>query len=112
MSRTHDRGRRHRTPSFYERALEAGDRALFAEALEVEGADQEVALLRLHVLKLLQEQPDDARALQAGFRLLVQALVARHRFSGEEAETLTDTVSSLFEHFASIVTPVTEDLHA
>ena len=112
MSRAHDRARRHRTPSFYERALEAGDRELLEEALEVQGADQEVALLRVHVLKLLEAQSEDPRALQAGLRLLVHALVARHRLSGGEADNLTDTVASLFEHLSAMVTPVGEDLRA
>ena len=100
MNRAHERARHRRAPSFYERALEAGDRPLFAEALEVEGVDEEIALLRLQIRRLLEEQPEDPRVLQAGIRLLVQALVARHRLTGAEAETLTDTAASLLEHFA------------
>jgi hypothetical protein len=99
MSRARIRSRR--TPTFYERALSAGDQELFEDALEVEGVDAEVALLRMHILQLLAEQPQDAEALRAGIRLLVTALSARHRLTGQEAETLTDTATALFEQFVS-----------
>ncbi|MQC19243.1 MAG: hypothetical protein DWG83_01560 [Chloroflexi bacterium] len=92
------RGRRH-TSSFYERALDASDRDLLAEARDVEGLDDEVAMLRVHVHRLLEEQSADPRQLQAGIRLLVQALTARHRLTGREAQTLTETATDLFEQF-------------
>ena len=99
MSRSRIRSRR--TPTFYERALSASDQELFADALQVEGVDAEVALLRMHILQLLAEQPQDTEALRAGIRLLVTALSARHRLTGREAETLTDAATALFEQFVS-----------
>jgi len=94
--------RRHRTPTFYERALSASDRALFEDALGVEGIDAEVALLRVHIHQLLEEQPQDSEAVRAGIRLLVTALSARHRLTGLEAETLTDAATGLFEQFIAV----------
>jgi len=91
--------RQRRTPTFYERALSASDRELFEEALGVEGVDAEVALLRVHIHQLLEEQPQDSEAVRAGIRLLVTALSARHRLTGHEAETLTETTTELFERF-------------
>ncbi|MGE3961147.1 MAG: hypothetical protein AB7F65_05640 [Dehalococcoidia bacterium] len=93
--------RRRRAPSFYERALSASDRELLADALEVEGVDAEVALLRVHIHRLLEEQPEDTEALRAGIRLLVTALSARHRLTGREAETLTETATGLLEQFVT-----------
>lgn len=90
---------RRRTSSFYERALSASDRELFEDALDVEGVDGEVALLRLHIRRLLEEEPQDSDALRSGIRLLVTALSARHRLTGREAQTLTETATDLFEQF-------------
>ena len=39
--------------------------------------------------------------MRAGIRLLVTALSARHRLTGREAETLTETATELFEQFVS-----------
>lgn len=99
--RASGRIRRRRVPTFYERALSASDQTLFHDALEVEGMDAEVALLRMHILRLLDEQPQDSEALRAGIRLLVTALSARHRLTGREAETLTETATELFEQFVA-----------
>lgn len=95
------RFRRRRTPTFYERALSVSDRELFEDALGVEGIDAEVALLRVHIHQLLEEQPQDSEAVRAGIRLLVTALSARHRLTGLEAETLTETATNLFEQFVA-----------
>jgi len=90
--RESSRIRRRRTPTFYERALSASDRELFADALDVDGLDHEVALLRVQILRLMEEQelgstPEGDAAVRAGIRLLVTALSARHRLTGREAET-------------------------
>jgi len=100
------RERSHRMPTFYERALDASDRDLFTEASQVEGMDEEVALLRMQIRRLLEEQSDDPGAFHAGIRLLVQALSARHRLSGREAETLTDRADSFLAQFAANLAPV------
>ena len=97
------RARRHRSPSFYERALVASDRDLVDEARKVEGIDDEVALLRLQILRLLEEQSDDPAALQSGIRLLVQALSARHRLSGREAANMTEATANVLEQFAAML---------
>jgi len=93
--------RQRRTPTFYERALSASDRELFQEALGVEGIDAEVALLRVHIHQLMEEQPQDSEAVRAGIRLLVMALSARHRLTGAEAETLTEATTALFAQFVA-----------
>jgi hypothetical protein len=97
------RARRHRSPSFYERALIASDRDLVDEARDLEGIDEEVALLRLQIRRLLEEQPEEPAALQSGIRLLVQALSARHRLSGREAANVTDAIASVLEQFAAML---------
>src|SRR5690606_24375785 len=111
MTTDRPRVRRARTPSFYERALSASDREVFQDALEVDGVDDEIALLRVHIHRLIEEQTSgageggtnggakDGEALRAGIRLLVQALSARHRLTGREAQTLTETATDLFEQF-------------
>jgi predicted metal-dependent hydrolase len=76
---------RRRAPSFYERALDTADRAAFDEARDLDGLDDEVALLRLQVR-----------------RLLIQALVARHRLSGDQADSLGEAAANLLEEFGAI----------
>ena len=92
-----------RARSFYARALSAADRAAFEDAHEVEGLDDEVALLRVQIRRLLEEETPDERVVQSGMRLLVQALVAQQRLSGRQAEGLGDAAAQLIEEFGALL---------
>lgn len=85
--------------SFYERALSEAERPALAEARAVEGLEQEVALLRLRLRDALEQHPDDARLLHSGARLLIQALLAQHRLSPQQADHLGDAVARVLEEF-------------
>lgn len=90
-----------RTRSFYARVLSAADRAAIDDARAVEGLDDEVALLRVQIRRLLAEDEPDPRVLQGAMRLLVQTLVAQRRLSGREAEGLGDAAARLLEEFGA-----------
>jgi len=92
-----------RVRSFYARALTAADRAALDDAREVEGLDDEVALLRLQIRELIANEEPDARVVQGAMRLLVQAVVTQQRLSGSQAEGLTEATTRLFEEFASVL---------
>ena len=92
-----------RTRTFYARALSAADRAAVEDALEVEGLDEEIAVLRVQIRRLLEDDPADAPVLQSGMRLLVQALVAQQRLSGRQAEGLGDAAARLVEEFGAVL---------
>jgi len=64
-----------RTEPFYARALSAQDRASYAQALTQEGLTEEVAVLRLHLLRLLERGDGDHPAeIPRTVHALVRAL--------------------------------------
>lgn len=66
---------RHGTPAFYARALSPEERQCYEEALAQEGLAGEVAVLRLHLLRLLASDEQDARAeIPRTVHALVRAL--------------------------------------
>jgi len=91
--------------SFYDSVLEAADRHDFHVAREVEGLDDEVALLRLQLRRALAERDGDVdpKVLQSGVRLLVQALLAQHRLSPKQADHLGDAVANVLEEFGEVL---------
>ena len=91
--------------SFYDSVLEAADRHDFHVAREVEGLDEEVALLRLQLRRALADRDGDVdpKVLQGGVRLLVQALLAQHRLSPRQAEHLGDAVANVLEEFGEVL---------
>ena len=94
---------RHAEQSFYASALSEAERPQLREARGVEGLDEEVALLRLRLREALGNHPDDFRLMQNGVRLLVQALLARHRLSPKQADNLSEAAVNLLEEFGEVL---------
>jgi hypothetical protein len=99
------RGPERRATSIYLRAMDASDADIFDAALGAEGLDDEVALLRLRIRKLLEESPVDEALLQGGLRLLLQAVGTRHRLNGNQADDLSDAVANLLEELRRVMYP-------
>ena len=91
--------------SFYDSVLEAADRHDFHVAREVEGLDDEVALLRMQLRRALADHDGDVdpKVLQSGVRLLVQALLAQHRLSPKQADHLGEAVANVLEEFGEVL---------
>ncbi|MCY3655955.1 MAG: hypothetical protein OXG95_05015 [Chloroflexi bacterium] len=91
--------------SFYDSALDAADRHDLHVAREVEGLDDEVALLRLQLRRALAGRDGDVdpKVLHGGVRLLMQALLAQHRLSPKQAEHLGDAVANVLEEFGEVL---------
>lgn len=64
---------------FYREALSEAERAGMSLALEVEGVDEEIALLRLLLRNALEQHRDDLPLLFRGIELLTRAVSARYR---------------------------------
>ena len=88
---------------FYDSALSKADVEALAEARNVEGLEEEVALLRLQLRRALKDSDADAKLLQSGVRLLVQALLAQHRVSPRQAEHLGDALNNVLEQFGEVL---------
>ena len=88
---------------FYDSALSKADVEALAEARDVEGLEEEVALLRLQLRRALEDSDADAKLLQSGVRLLVQALLAQHRVSPQQAEHLGDALNNVLEQFGEVL---------
>ena len=85
--------------SFYASALTEADRPLFEQARGITGLDEEIALLRLRVRKVLANREEDAKLIESGVRLLIQSLLAQRRLSEDEAEHLSNSLANLLEGF-------------
>lgn len=83
--------RQHGNGAFYARALSGQDRASYLEALTQEGLSAEVAVLRLHLLRLVGRD-DDERA--AEIPRTVHALVRALKDGRGSGESLVDALDA------------------
>ena len=96
---------------FYQRALSRAERAALEEARQVEGVDEEIALLRLRLRRLLREQPEEVELLFKGVGLLLRAVATRYRLSPEAQDELAGSVATLLDHVTGAAAPEEERQH-
>ena len=81
------RSKRRLARSFYDEALTEAERSGLAEAFEVAGVDQEIAVLRLRLRSVLRERPEDLILMLKGVELLARVVAGRYRLTkGSEVE--------------------------
>ena len=83
--------------AFYSRALSRAERLRLAEARELQGLDEEIALLRLKLQQLAQEHPERLELLFKGVGLLVRAVSTRYKLSPSSQEDLAASITGVLK---------------
>ena len=91
--------------AFYKGALSKAERVQFSEAREVEGLDQEIALLRLKLRQLLEQDPDKVEMLFKGVNLLLRAVATRYRLSPRSRDDLAESISAVLNDIGNQLLP-------
>lgn len=103
MSTPAAKRRQRRATPFYVRAVEASDAEVLELAAQLQDVDNEIAVLRLRIARLLAESPVDDRVLQGAMRVLLQAVATRHRLSTEQVEAVQEAVIRLLHYFRRVM---------
>ena len=80
---------------FYEQALDEAEGTDLAGAREVDGLDEEIALLRVRLRSLLSERPEDLTLMFKGVELLTKAVSARYRMSKGDRNELSESLAKV-----------------
>lgn len=88
--------------AFYAAALDAGERGDLEAAAGVRGLDQEIALLRVWLRRLLAEQPGDFELAVKAITLLVRAVSAAGRLPSDDDNLLDRVTAELNEVLAAL----------
>ena len=86
---------------FYSAALSEAERLDLPVALEIDGMDEEIAVLRLRLRRAIEERPEDAELLFRGIDLIAKAVAVRYRLSkkaeGDLSTSLANAVRAVGE---------------
>ena len=90
---------------FYEAALTEMERLLLPDAREMEGLDEEIAMLRVKLLTALKEEPQNhsLHLKQAG--LLVKAVATRYRLGNRAEQDLLKAVQDVLDNLGNPLLP-------
>lgn len=91
--------------SFYESALSAAERKHLPQARDVQGLDEEIAVLRLRLRSALEDHPDNMKLMLKGVELLTRAISAKYRLSKDAKADLSAGIKSVLNEIGGRVYP-------
>ena len=95
--------RRRHLRSFYQESLSEAER--WERARQMEGLDEEVALLRVRLKEALEERPQDMQLIAKGVDLLVKAVAAKYRLSPKAQRELSDSIAGVVRGIGTVLYP-------
>ncbi len=95
--------------AFYEEALSRAERVRLSRARQLQGLDEEIALLRVRLGSLAEEQPDNVELLIKGIGMLVRAVSAKYRLSPRSEKDLYQSLLGVLEGVGSVLLPEASD---
>lgn len=99
------RGRQGPAERFYEAALSEAEQALLPAARELEGLDEEIALLRVKIQTAVAEHPENLPLLLKGVALLVRAVAVQYRLSQRAEDDLYQSILGVLEGIGGVLQP-------
>ena len=85
---------------FYSRALEEAEELELEEASHIEGIDQEIALLRVKLRELLEEQPDRIDLHFEAANIIARLVKTRYQISKEQKKSLKEAIQKVLTEVA------------
>ena len=98
-------GRQVAARNFYHGAVDRAERRDLERAREIEGLDDEIALMRVRLKRAVKERPEDVQLLVKGLGVLVRAVGARYRLSPKSRKDLADNLAAALNSLGDQLLP-------
>lgn len=93
------------TKAFYAGSLTEAERERLRAARELEGIEEEIAVLRVRLNSALEDNPEDMRLLMAGVGMLVRAVATQYRLSPKARGDLADSMAAVLNSLGDQLLP-------
>jgi len=91
--------------NFYGAALDQAERLDLELAQEIEGLDDEIALMRVRLKRAVEQHPEDVQLLVKGLGILVRAVGARYRLSPKSRKDLAENLAAALNSLGDQLLP-------
>ena len=98
-------GRQVTARNFYRQALDQAERLDLEQAQEIEGLDDEIALMRVRLKRAVEQHPEDVQLLVKGLGILVRAVGARYRLSPKSRKDLAENLAAALNSLGDQLLP-------
>ena len=92
--------RKHSPRGFYSRALDEDEKLELEEASHVEGIDEEIALLRVKLRELLEEQPERIDLHFEAANIIARLVRTRYQITREQKKSLKEAIQKVLTEIA------------
>ena len=89
-----------RKHGFYSKVLDEAEQLDFELATGVEGFDDEIALLRVKIKSLLENDPENIKLLMEATNSLVRLVKAKYNISKEQKKGLKEAIENVLKDIA------------
>ena len=89
-----------RKHGFYSEVLSTAEQVDLNFALDVEGIDMEIAVLRVKIKAILEEDPDNIRLIMEATNTLARLLRTKYNLDKGQGKSLKDALSSVMRDLA------------
>ncbi len=86
--------------SFYDRVLDEAEKLDFELATDVNGIDQEIALLRVKIKSILQDDPNDIKRVIQVTKVLERLVRTRYDITKEQRKGLKEAIGNVLKDIA------------
>jgi hypothetical protein len=95
------KGKRKSSPlGFYSRALDEAEKLELEEASHIEGIDEEIALLRVKLRELVEEQPERIDLHFEAANIIARLVRTRYQITKEQKKSLKEAVQKVLTEVA------------
>jgi len=95
------KGKKKNSPrGFYSRALDEAEKLELEEAAHVEGIDEEIALLRVKLRELLEEQPERIDLHFEAANIIARLVRTRYQITREQKKSLKEAIQKVLTEVA------------
>jgi hypothetical protein len=92
--------RKQKKPGFYARVLNETEKLEIAEAVTMEGLDEEIAMLRMKLRELIQNAPDNIDLYLKTINTLARLVGIRYNITKEQKKSLKEAISKVITEIA------------
>ena len=89
-----------RATSFYARVLDQAEALELKEAMAVEGVSDEIALLRVKIQSLLENDPENVKLLLDATNALARLVKTRYNLEKEQGKGLKEAIANVLKDIA------------
>ena len=89
-----------RIHGFYSTVLDEGEQLDYEQATEVEGIDDEIALLRVKIKSLVAHDPENVKLITQAIKILARLVMMKYNISKTDKQGLMEAVGNVLKNIA------------